>query len=813
MNAFTTLKKIAILSIMAHIFLGSVTLSGAQEGGVEPKRVLVIYSYHEGLPWERIIDDNMRATFAAKATGPIELNVEHADRVRHPGNVYLQNFIDLLQHKYSHKKMDVVIGIDDEATDILLKYGNKLFPGITMIFVTAERKTLHRNSLKPNMTSLLWGVNIKGSIDIIYKLLPETRQILVITGISLSDRTMQHMVRKEMRDYPKRDDISYLEEMTIENLLDKVARLPERSAIFYMGFSQDSEGKNFVPLEILSTISQKANMPTFGLVDTYIGRGIVGGLLLSAELQGRRCAKICLRILNGESPVDIAPGQTHNITMFDERQLKRWSINEEKLPPDSIVRYREFSIWRQYRWQSIGLILIGLTLTLIIIFLWIQWTKRKNAEEKTHESEVKYRTVADYTYDWEYWTNIDGTLNYVSPSCERISSYTVQEFIDSPSLFREIIVPEDRGLWDEHYCNSREELRERELEFRIQRRDGEIRWIEHACQPVYNDQGNSLGLRASNRDITERKKAEQAMRESEIWTRNIFKSLEEAVLVVAPDKKIKNMNEAAKRIFGYSADELVNLSAEVLHVDFEHYVKFVRLIEGAFDRDETANFEFKLKRKNGEVFPTEHTVSLLKSDAGEAIGIVSVVRDISERKQMEKKAQSLRNELAHISRVSTINALTATIAHEINQPLAAILSNAQAALRFLNHENPDLDQVRAALLDISWDDKRAAEVIRRLRNMLKKEEPVYDPFDINVVIEKAIQLANSEIIFHNILVTKDLKPGIPVIYGDPIQIQQVIINLLLNAMDAIKDRPADARHVLLSTCLDRDKGVSVTITD
>jgi PAS domain S-box-containing protein len=652
----------------------------------EPKRVLVIYSFHEGLPWERIIDENLRATLAAKSTEPIELNVEHADRIRYPGDAYLQKFVDLLRHKYSRLKMDIVIGIDDEATDMLLKHGEELFPGVPTVFVTAERKALLRDSLKSNMTSFLWGPDIQGSIDLIYKILPETRQILVITGSSMNEHAMQNMVRDAMRGYPNRDDLNYLAEITIEDLMDKVARLPELSAIFYMGFSRDSEGKNFVPLEILSDISRKANAPTFGILDTYLGNGIVGGRLLSAEVQGRRCAEVCVRILGGESPGDIVPEHTRNILMFDSRQLKRWGINEATLPPDSIVRYKEFSFWQQYRWHIIGLIAFGLIQTSIIILLWVQWKKRCLAEIKTHEREVMYRTVADYTYDWEYWVNYDGTLHYVSPSCERISGYTVQEFIDNPSLFREIIVPEDRGIWDEHNRISREELRERELEIRIQRPDDEIRWIEHACQPVYDDQGNSLGFRASNRDITK-------------------------------------------------------------------------------------------------------------------------------RKLIEEKSQSLRDELAHMNRVSIIGVLTSAIAHEVNQPLAAILSNAQAAIRFLNHDNPDLDEVREALLAVSRDDKRAAEVIIRLRKMVKKEEPVYEPFEINAAIETAIHLFESEITLQNTSVSKDLKPGIPALYGDPIQIQQVIINLLSNAMEAIKNQPADARHILLSTRFDGDKGVAVTIID
>jgi two-component system sensor kinase FixL len=166
-----------------------------------------------------------------------------------------------------------------------------------------------------------------------------------------------------------------------------------------------------------------------------------------------------------------------------------------------------------------------------------------------------------------------------------------------------------------------------------------------------------------------------------------------------------------------------------------------------------------------------------------------------------------------MDRVLTMGTLTSAIAHEVNQPLAAILSNVQAALRFLNHENPDLDEVREALLEIVGDDKRAAEVIRRLRKMVKKEEPVYEPFDINAVIETSLHLVDSESMFQNILIAKDLKSDIPALYGDPIQIQQVIINLLINAMDAMKDRPEDSRRVFLSTRSDRDKGVAVAVID
>jgi len=669
----------AILVVLQVLLLFNPFAIASDLNDTVPKRVLIIYSYHEGLPWDRLMDDSLRATLAAKETGPIELNVEHADRIRHPDDAYLQNFVGLLRHKYSHAKMNVVIGIDDEATDILLRYGEDLFPGVPTVFVTAERKTLLRDSLKPNMTSLLWGVDLKGGIDLIYKILPKTRQIFVITGSSASDRAAQKLAREALRDYTDRQEISYLAEIRIEELLDKVARLPEHSVLFYLTFSRDSKGKDFVPLEILSDISGKANAPTFGILDTYIGSGIVGGHLLSAEVQGKRCAETCLRILGGEFPGDIAPEKTRQILMFDARQLKRWGINEKMLPSGSIVRNREYSTWRRYRWQIIGLISIALIQSTVMVLLWFQWTKRRMAEKKAHESEVRYRTVADYTYDWEYWQAPDKRMNYVSPSCESITGYKPNEFIENPDLLDEIILPEDRNIWSSHQHETYRELGRREIQFRIRRKNGEICWIEHACQPVHDDEVRFSGFRASNRDITKRKQ--------------------------------------------------------------------------------------------------------------------------------------LGDELAHMDRVSTMGALSSAIAHEINQPLAAILSNAQAAIRYLNHENPDLDEIREALLDISRDDKRAAEVIDRLRKMVKKEESVYESFDLTTVIEAAVNIVSRENAFRSVTLQKDLQTGIPELQGDPIQIQQVVINLLINAMDAMTDQPAAARRVFLSTRSDQDRGVIVTVID
>ncbi len=141
--------------------------------------------------------------------------------------------------------------------------------------------------------------------------------------------------------------------------------------------------------------------------------------------------------------------------------------------------------------------------------------ERKQAEEELCKSEVKYRTVADYTYNWEFWRNPEGRLLYCSPSCKRITGYSADEFLADSNLLRSVVYPDDLKIYDNHfYEGKREELSEHEVEFRIVRPDGSVRWIGHTCQSVF-DAGLFLGTRGSNRDITERKRSEEALRESE----------------------------------------------------------------------------------------------------------------------------------------------------------------------------------------------------------------------------------------------------------------------------------------------------------
>jgi len=194
-------------------------------------------------------------------------------------------------------------------------------------------------------------------------------------------------------------------------------------------------------------------------------------------------------------------------------------------------------------------------------------------------------------------------------------------------------------------------------------------------------------------------------------------------------------------------------------------------------------------------------------------GAVVSHTDVTERKRVEMEAQRSRQELAHFSRVSTMGELTASLAHELSQPLSGILTNAQAAQRFLAQGSPDLHEVRNILADIVDDDKRAGDVIQRLRDLLCKRELARRPLDLNTLIRDVAKLLASDAVIRNVGFVLDLHPEPVVVNADSVQLQQVILNLLLNAMDAMADSADGDRTIVLRTERTEIDAVHVAVQD
>jgi C4-dicarboxylate-specific signal transduction histidine kinase len=234
--------------------------------------------------------------------------------------------------------------------------------------------------------------------------------------------------------------------------------------------------------------------------------------------------------------------------------------------------------------------------------------------------------------------------------------------------------------------------------------------------------------------------------------------------------------------------------------------KMVRAFERVSRSDEPETLEYSLGSGDTERF---YEACVVRCDGDK---ILSIVRDITDRKRAQVEADTHRREMTHLSRVAMLGELSGALAHELSQPLAAVLTNAQAARHVLNRSPLDYEQLRAVLDDIIRNDKRASAVIDRLRVLLRKGNTTFQPVDMNDVALEVLNLAHSELISRRMLVTSTLAPLVPLVLGDRVQLQQVVLNLILNSCDAMNDTPAGKRHLALATTLE-DGFVQLVVSD
>jgi PAS domain S-box-containing protein len=233
----------------------------------------------------------------------------------------------------------------------------------------------------------------------------------------------------------------------------------------------------------------------------------------------------------------------------------------------------------------------------------------------------------------------------------------------------------------------------------------------------------------------------------------------------------------------------------------------------AFDQRREFTLEYRLRRHDGEYrVVLDRGVPRFAPD-GTFLGYIGCADDITERKAAELQAQQHRAELAHVARISTLGELAASLAHELNQPLTAILSNAQAAQRLLDVAPIDLAEIREILKDVVADDNRAGQVIQRLRALVKKQPPEFTALDLGALVREVIQLLHSDAILRASHVSLTVAPGIGQIWGDRVELQQVALNLLLNAFEASKDSPVEERQVVVRVEADGPRMVKVTVRD
>ena len=345
-------------------------------------------------------------------------------------------------------------------------------------------------------------------------------------------------------------------------------------------------------------------------------------------------------------------------------------------------------------------------------------------------------------------------------------------------------------------------------EFRVAWPDGSIHWLLGKGSVFLDDSGQPVRIAGVNLDITERKQAEEVR--SHLAA--IVESSDDAIISKTLEGKIVSWNPGAERIYGYTAEEMLGLPISLL-VPPDRSEEVPSILERLGHGERLEHFETTRVRKDGRRIEVSVTISPIRDSTGAVVGASVITRDITEQKRAEETLRRNLDEIAHLNRVAALGEMVTSLAHELNQPLAAILTNAEAASKFLNRKSPNLARVRECLTAIAADDERAAEVIKRLRALLKKDQSQVSLIDLNEVVSDALRLVNNDATLRETRVRIESRPKLPLVLGDRVQLCQVVLNLLVNGLQAAAEQPPTERWVLVRTVESDGGGVELTVED
>jgi two-component system sensor kinase FixL len=431
-------------------------------------------------------------------------------------------------------------------------------------------------------------------------------------------------------------------------------------------------------------------------------------------------------------------------------------------------------------------------------------TAQKQAQEALRESEARFRTLADTAPVMIWMSGTDKLCTFFNKGWLDFTGRPLGQELGNG--WAESVHREDLDGCLEVYVNSFEARHPFTMEYRLRRKDGEYRWVVDSGAPRFAPDGTFLGYIGSCIDITERKQAQDRFR-------LVVEASPTGIVLVDAQGRIVLVNARAEKLFGYGREELIGQPIELLVPERfrEHSAHRACFHATPEAWAMGAGRELFGRRKDATEFPVEIGTSPIQSLEGTLI--LSAIVDITERKQAEAEARKHREELAHLSRVAIMGELAASLAHELNQPLAGIVNNASAARRFIAKGRADLPKLDRLFEAVVEDGRRAGGIIRGIRAMVHKDNQVRGPVNLNDVIASVLRLVHSDALERHCVLVTEPDPELPFVKGDQVQLQQVLLNLVVNAFEAMGETPLAERRVIIRSERESDGRVRVSVRD
>jgi two-component system sensor kinase FixL len=815
------------------------------------------------LPAYLVVQERLRAALSSPSVGPVQIHTEFLEEARFPGDGYGGLVRDFLRDKYADRPVRLVFAVGPAPLSFLLRNRQALFPGVPVVFSGARPGDLDQPSLPPRVTGVWRPVTVAATLDAALALQPQTEEVVVIAGASPGDRAMLQDTRAALAPYASRLRLRYLTDHALADILTEVAALPPRTIVLYQSLQRDRTGTALVPRDALERIAATSSVPIYGLFESYVGSGAVGGRVVDVATIGTQSGDLGRQILTAGAGSPVPPPLEGGSTLlFDARQLRRWRLDERRLPPGSVVLFRGQTVWQRYA-PVMGFLAVSLVEAGLIVVLLLQWRRRRRAEHSLTErlrfeevlSGLYARFLLLQTADVEVeserslaavgeFLGVD-RATLVAPSEKtgfmRIRGWARHGVDPGPAVVSLLRFPWTAARQRRGEIVKFARLDDLPPQAAVDRQTYQsIGARSHLGIPLVADDlvlgtlsfTTVLGERTWPDELVQRlqllagvlanvlarRRSDGALRESRALSGAIVESLPGTVVVINRSGAVIATNHWRRGSAGAGHDSELAIGANYLDVwrallaaGDRAAAEVLRGIQSVLDG---TSLEVVLEHQTSTVDGREGDwfeirVHPLRTATGGAV--VSRI-DISERKRAAADARRVREELARVGRLATVGQLTAALAHEVKQPLTGILTNAQAGRRFLDAPAPDLAEIGNILDDIVEDGQRAAGVIHRLRGMLKRREPELTAVDANRLIEDVVRFLRTDAVLRNVCIRTDLEPDVPIIRGDLVQLQQVLVNLVLNGLDAMRDTPAGHRQLLITTRRAGD-GVCVGVRD
>ena len=751
------------------------------------------------------------------------------------------------QTKYASDHFDVVIALGASVLPTATEVRNEMWPDASVVFCCLDRAFLASHP-SARTTGIFAEPDWEGNVRLARQLFPDTRHIALVGGNLKYDHILNDPAIAIVRKQKPALDLIDLSNLSLPAKLARARELPPHTVILSGSTYEDAAGNKGSVLAggFRVTLAREANAPVlFGIGSSFAAGGLGGYMANVAEL-GKETGDLTSSILTGTTSPDAPPAMTHAIHLrLNWNEIQRWRIPARRIPTDAVIEFAPPSLWETHKDAVVLAILALAAQSLLIFFLMMERRKRQTSQRQLAERLRFEMLLAQVSSEFAHIANggmepaIENCLRAIQSFFGLRTASTWEPLEDGKSFLRtrawprEVAAarPSDISAKDyqatlQHLLRGESVLFSNEAE-RDAREDGasyRTANIRSYLAIPLQDNERVIGFIGLTNLTTEtawppdivprlrvianilggvlaRRHAADALRESELLKLSILESIQGSVAVIDHAGIVLEVNQ---QWLDSSARGSAPLQTAI-SVGADYLEMCGNMSNG---RDVAAGIRSVL-RGGRQIFEIEHenllpseqqwfrmTVMRLSRPQG---GAVVSHLDITQQKLAALEEQRMQEDLMQMNRAAEMGQMAASLAHELAQPLAAVLSNAQAALRLAARDEPDIAEVRAALGDIIEDDQRARAVLNNVRSILKKHAVTLHRINLNEIVDSVTLIAKSNAQIRGIQMRILLSPNAVEVQGDEVPLQQVLLNLINNAMDAMSHLPPERRVLTLKT--------------